>query len=134
MRHYDAELERISLPREDCTADHPLMGLVTVRNTRSVLFTRALLETVSSQSVETTSAKKGKQQGGKGSKDTASAPPPSDPLQDPLSISAASDPLSAALLDPLSAAAIEHEASSFGVKKMVYTANHGNLCTTYIIC
>lgn len=67
------------------------------------------------QSVETTTAKKGKND--KGSKDTSAAPPTSDPLQDPLSISAASDPLSTALLDPLSAASIE--ANSFGAKKEV---------------
>ncbi|CAI8033056.1 VPS35 endosomal protein-sorting factor-like [Geodia barretti] len=96
LRQYDVELERLSLPREDSSGHHPLMGLVAL--------------------VETASTTKKTKLGAKGSKDTVSAPPPSDPLQDPLSISAAADPLSAALLDPLSAASAE-SSSTFGAKK-----------------
>jgi hypothetical protein len=96
LRQYDVELERLRLPREDSSSHHPLMGLVAL--------------------VETASTTKKTKLGAKGSKDTVSAPPPSDPLQDPLSISAAADPLSAALLDPLSAASAE-SSSTFGAKK-----------------
>lgn len=69
------------------------------------------------QAVEATSAKQLKGKGGKESKETTPAPPPTTSVQDPLAMSAALDPLSAALLDPLSATSMT--VSDFGGKKEV---------------
>ena len=72
------------------------------------------LTTLSSQTLEPTVAKQGKE----AKKQKGSSPAhPTDPLSgsDPLSLSPASDPLSAALFDPLSHAVTD----SFGGKQKV---------------
>ena len=131
LRQYDVELERLSLPREDSSGHHPLMGLVAVSLSSHSQLTRK--PSLSLQLVETASTTKKTKLGAKGSKDTVSAPPPSDPLQDPLSISAAADPLSAALLDPLSAASAE-SSSTFGAKKTVIIAFSLSRCLLVCGC